>query len=51
MEVDQLGEGLDSQREEELGIRLGAGLDSLLGAELQEDLADRKVEDTASVCM
>ena len=54
-----MGVGLDIQRVEGLGIRqgaglgspLGVGLGSLLGAELQEDLADRKVEGTGSVCM
>ena len=54
-----MGVGLDIQRVEGLGIRqgaglgspLGVGLGSLLGAELREDLADRRVEGTGSVCV
>ena len=53
-----MGVELDIQRVEGPGIRqgaglgspLGVGLGSLLGEELQEDLADRKVEGTG-VCV
>ena len=52
--LDLLGVGLDSHQGSRQGVeqdtQLGVGLGSLLGVELQEDLVDRQVEDTMSVC-
>ena len=47
----QLGEEQDSRQEVGQGSQQGAGLDSLPGVELQEEVAGRKVGDTVSVCV